>query len=81
METRKITVRVPRELLEQAKRYARENDTTLTRLITVYLGQIAAQHDPLAGAPTVKRLSGSLSQNVSADDYAWYLDDKYGRAD
>lgn len=75
-----MTVRVPRDLLEQAKQYARENDTTLTRLITVYLGQIAAEQEPLADAPTVRRLSGSLSQDVTLEDYYRYLEDKYGRA-
>jgi hypothetical protein len=80
METKKMTVRVPRDLLEQAKQYARENDTTLTRLITVYLGQIAADQEPLADAPIVRRLSGSLSQDVTLEDYYQHLEDKYGRA-
>lgn len=78
METRKMTVRVPKKLLEQAKQYARENDTTLTRLITVYLGQIAAEQEPLADAPIVRRLSGSLSQDVTLEDYYRHLEDKYG---
>lgn len=78
METKKMTVRVPRDLLEQAKQYARENDTTLTRLITVYLGQIAAEQEPLADAPIVRRLSGSLSQDVTLEDYYRHLEVKYG---
>ena len=81
METKKMTVRVPKHLLEQAKRYAHEHDTTLTRLITAYLGQITTQHDPLAGAPTVKRLSGSLSSDVGVEDYRQHREEKYGRAD
>ena len=79
MKTKKMTVRVPQHLLEQAKQYARENDTTLTRLITAYLGQITTQSDPLAGAPIVKRLSGSLSQDISVADYRHHLEDKYGQ--
>jgi hypothetical protein len=78
METKKMTVRVPKHLLEQAKQYARDNDTTLTRLITTYLAQITTQGDPLAGAPIVKRLSGSLSQDVTIADYRRHLEDKYG---
>ncbi len=78
MEITKMTVRVPKDLLEQAKQYARENDTTLTRLITAYLGQITIESDPLAGAPIVKRLSGSLSSDVRIEDYHHYLDEKYG---
>ncbi len=79
METTKMTVRVPRQLLEQAKQYAQEHDTTLTRLITAYLGRISAESDPLADAPIVRRLSGSLSPNVDVEDYERYLDEKYGR--
>lgn len=79
METKKMTVRVPKDLLEQAKRYARENDTTLTRLITAYLGQIATQDDPLADAPIVRQLVGSLSSDVSVEDYEEHLEKKYGR--
>ncbi len=33
----KLTVRVQRYLLENAKRYARAHDTTLTELISAYL--------------------------------------------
>lgn len=80
MKTKKMTVRVPEELLEQAKQYAREHDTTLTRLITAYLGQIATESDPLAGATIVKRLAGSLSQDVTIEDHRRYMEDKYGRS-
>ena len=81
METKKMTVRVPKDLLERAKQYARENDTTLTRLITVYLGQLPVEDDPIADAPNVRRLSGSLSQQVNPDDYRQHLEDKYGQPD
>ena len=78
MDATKMTVRVPRELLERAKRYARENDTTLTGLIITYLDNLDVKDDPLSDAPIVKRLAGSLSQDVSVDDYHRYLGDKYG---
>jgi Family of unknown function (DUF6364) len=78
MEDTKLTVRVPRDLLEGAKRYASENRTTLTRLISSYLRQLAAKSDPLADAPIVRRLSGTLSQETSVEDYRSYLERKYG---
>ena len=34
MNETKMTVRVPRDLLENAKRYARQHDTALTRLVS-----------------------------------------------
>ncbi len=79
MEKAKLTIRVPLDLLQGAKRYASENDTTLTQLISEYLRQLAAQSDPLADAPIVQRLSGTLSQDVSLQDYGDYLEKKYGR--
>ena len=52
MEKTKLTVRIPRDVLEGAKRYARENRTTLTRLVSEYLRQLTAQSDPLPYQPT-----------------------------
>jgi hypothetical protein len=78
MEDTKLTIRVPRDLLDGAKRYASENRTTLTRLITEYLRQLDAKSDPLADAPIVRRLSGTLSPDVSVEDYQRYLEQKYG---
>ena len=42
MEQTKLTVRLHRDLLEGAKQYAREHDTTLTRLVSEYLRQLGA---------------------------------------
>jgi len=78
METTKLTIRVSRNVLEGAKQYARENQTTLTRLVSEYLRRLTDETDPLANAPIVQRLSGTLSQNVSVKDYQQYLEQKYG---
>jgi hypothetical protein len=78
MEKAKLTVRVPRDLLDGAKRYANEHDTTLTRLVSEYLRQLGTQGDLLADAPVVRRLSGTLSPDASIDDYRKYLEEKYG---
>ena len=80
MSETKLTVRVPRDALDKAKRYAREQDTTLTRLISNYLRQLSTQNDPLADAPIVQRLSGSLSPEVTEKDYKHYLEKKYGES-
>jgi hypothetical protein len=73
----KLTVHVPRELLENAKRYAAQNNTTLTNLIVAYLRRIPAQ-GLLENAPIVRWLSGSLSQHVSLQDYKARLEEKLG---
>jgi hypothetical protein len=78
MQDTKLTVRVPKELLENVKRYAKQNDTTLTALIEAYLRRIPAQ-EPFEDAPIVRRLSGTLSQEVTIHEYKDHLAEKYGR--
>ncbi len=65
MEKTKLTIRVRRDWLEEAKRYARENNTTLTRLVSEYLRHLTVEKDPPSNAPIVQRLSGVLSQDIS----------------
>ncbi len=74
----KLTVRVPRHLLANAKRYARAHQTTLTELISAYLQHIPTESEVLDHAPVVRRLTGILSSDVSVDDYKQHLEDKYG---
>ena len=78
MQETKLTIRLPRKLLENAKRYARQKNTTLTNLISEYLIQIPTPIKELENAPIVRRLSGTLSQEVSVDDYKLHLMEKYG---
>ncbi len=74
----KLTVRVPRHLLANAKRYAQAYQTTLTELISTYLQHIPTESEDLDQAPVVRRLTGLLSPDVSSDDCKKHLEDKYG---
>ena len=78
MEQTKMTVRLPRDLVEGAKRYAEDHDTTLTRLVSEYFRTLGAENAPLSNAPIVRRLSGILAQEAPVEDYHRYLEDKYG---
>jgi hypothetical protein len=78
MRKTKMTVRVPQELLENVKRYATEHNTTLTSLIEAYLRRIPAGQS-MENAPIVRRLSGSLTPDVTVQDYKKHLEDKYAR--
>ena len=78
MQRTKLTVRVQQDLLENIKRYAAENNTTLTDLINSYLQHILAQGS-LDNAPIVQRLSGIMSTEVSTQDYRRYLEEKYAK--
>ena len=77
MEETKLTVRLPRDLLEKAKRFAAQNNTTLTSLIESYLQRIPNQ-GYLQSASIVQRLSGLLSPELTSEDYHRHLEDKYG---
>ena len=66
-----------RDLLDNFKKYAERNNTTLTALIEVYLQQFPVG-DELAEAPIVRRLSGILSPDSSIQDYYDHLEEKYG---
>jgi hypothetical protein len=74
----KLTVRVPRQLIENAKRYANAHHTTLTELISAYLQRIPVNDESLVKAPVVRQLTGLLSPDVSVEDYKKHLDEKYG---
>ena len=73
----KLTVRVPRHLLENAKRYASAHNTTLTKLILAYLQRIPDERESL-DYTVVRKLTGMLSRDVSMEDYKKHLEEKYG---
>ena len=74
----KLTVRVPRRLLENAKRYASAHNVTLTELISTYLQRIPTEQQALVDAPIVRRLTGLCSPDTSLEDYKKHLEEKYG---
>ena len=74
----KMTVRVNRCQLENAKRYATQHNTTLKQMIAAYLDRIPTESDLMDNAPIVRQLSGVLSQNVTIEDYKKHLEEKYG---
>ena len=77
MNQTKLTVRVPRELLDNIKQYAAQNNTTLTNLIEAYLRRIPVQTS-LDDAPIVRRISGALPKDITIQDYRDHLEEKYG---
>ena len=77
MQKTKLTVRVPQNLLDNFRQYAREKNTTMTNLVETYLRRIPPQ-EILADAPITRRLSGTLSQEVGIEDYKKHLVEKYG---
>jgi hypothetical protein len=78
MNETKLTVRLSRETLESAKRYARDHETTLTRLVVTHLEQLSLEDDVTTSARITRRLAGSLAPEASLDEYRDHLARKYG---
>lgn len=74
----KLTIRVPRRLLENAKRYASSHHITLTNLISTFLQDLPSVPGYMEDAPITRRVTGLLSPDVSPDDYRKHLEEKYG---
>jgi len=74
---KKLTVRIPQDVLDNFRHSAEEKNTTITSLVEAYLRRIPHQDNPKE-APIIWRLSGTLSQNVRADDHKKHLAEKYG---
>ncbi|MBX7250350.1 MAG: hypothetical protein K1X50_00110 [Candidatus Promineofilum sp.] len=78
MEMTKLTIRVPIAVLERAKEYAENNQTSVTRLVSQYLSQLPVENDYLQDAPIVQSLIGILSPETTIEDYWRYIEEKYG---
>lgn len=65
MDTTKLTVRLPRENLEFAKRYARDHRLTVTELIDRQLRNLRSRAEARIH-PEVERISGLIPAEVDA---------------
>lgn len=77
----KLTLKLDQTVIEQAKDFAREKGTSLSRLIENYLQSLTNEkrQNPEI-TPLVKSLSGILDSKLLDDadkDYRDYLTDKY----
>jgi hypothetical protein len=77
MKEQKLTIRISHEVLDGAKRYAREHGTTLTRLVTAYLERLGKEGDPLESAPITRGLAGSLPPGTTRSEYREHLERKH----
>ena len=79
----KLTLKLDKAVIEQAKSYAKEQETSLSRLIENYLSVLTSKEKKLEDtklSPLVKSLSGSVKV---AEDFDFdktrfeYLSEKY----
>jgi hypothetical protein len=78
MKEQKLTIRISQDVLDGAKRYAREHGTTLTRLVTAYLERLDTTSDTLDHAPLTRSLAGSLPSTASRSEHREHLEQKHG---
>lgn len=78
----KLTLKLDDAIIEQAKLYAKENNTSLSKLIESYLVLLLEPTEKLEVTPLVKSLSGVLNLPKSTDykkAYKKHLLDKYSK--
>ncbi|MFA7405182.1 MAG: DUF6364 family protein [Pelobacteraceae bacterium] len=77
----KLTLSLDRDIIEQAKEFARSQHKSLSKLIEGYLRQVAHSDESLKQVtPLVAKLSGVIDARKLGDpksDYGDYLADKY----
>ena len=77
----KLTLKLDENIIDRAKRYAKQHEISLSGLIENYLKKITKEDkEELKITPLVKSLSGVLTipeENDHRNGYANFLTDKY----
>ncbi len=78
----KLTLLIDKKVVEKAKQFAREKNTSLSNLIENYLSKLtqAAEQGENEISPLVKSLSGVLTLGAEEEtrkEYSEYLQQKY----
>lgn len=63
----KLTLKLDNSIIEHAKRYAKNKNTSLSKLIESYLGKLVEPNDTHEVTPLVKSLSGVLDLPKNVD--------------
>ncbi len=76
-----MTIKLDKNIIEKAKKYARMKNISLSRMIESYLNTITRESKPdVEISPLVKSLSGVINLPDNFDfktDYTGYLSEKY----
>jgi hypothetical protein len=76
----KLTLSVDVDVVERAKVFAREHETSVSSLVEGYLRALAAEDiDPTTDAPLVARLRGIGRSSGGRREYRRHLEEKYAR--
>lgn len=78
----KLTLKLDNYIIEQAKNYAKEKNTSLSLLVETYLGKLVLPNDTHQVTPFVKSLSGIIDLTKDFDyksEYKKHLTEKYAK--
>ena len=73
----KLTVRIDTTSLEAAKQYALVHNTSLSKMISKFLGNLAVEDSQPARTPILRKLTGILPAETSISDHRAHLARKY----
>lgn len=77
----KLTLNLNKDTIESAKNYAKNNDTSVSKLIENYLNSLIKKNGKrIKVSPLVESLTGVIPQITDEDykkDYYDYLNEKY----
>ncbi|MCP5096327.1 MAG: hypothetical protein GY943_12315 [Chloroflexi bacterium] len=78
-EKKKLTLRLNKRLIEQAKQYAAKHNLSVSELVETYFLNLK-ESDSEGHTPLVEQLTGILPESVNVNQtYEDYLVDKYGQ--
>lgn len=78
-EKKKLTLRLNKRLIEQAKQYAARHNLSVSELVETYFLNLK-EADSEEHTPLVQQLTGILPESVDVEHmYGEYLADKYGK--
>jgi Family of unknown function (DUF6364) len=75
---KKLTLSIDSDVIERARRYSKDHETSISQLVSTYLSQLDERADPRF-SPTVRRLLGILPGDVALEDYRRHLEEKHSR--
>jgi len=74
----KLTVRINQRWVDNAKRYARRHNTTVTQIVSDFFRQLGMQDAHSAQTPVLQRMAGILPGDISIEQRREHLVEKYG---
>lgn len=77
MAKKKLTLSVDEDAIRSARRYSKQHGTSISELVTRYLGSLESEKRP--ATRIVSKLRGILPSDVSIGDYKRHVAEKYGK--